>query len=255
MELKRIFQSWNEEVNLSSTSEQKNSSGSNSTGTGKDESIVKPLNGKSLPGPRHASKDGESLDIQGHFNESGTFEVRENLQTDDGFNFHEDMHSVKRRRSGLASVSKLFRRTLSSERRRQNRNPYSPAHGHSVAASTLTSVISEAGNTTIEDAYATARSSRIGMSPNAGAMQFATMDELGHSWLSQQESILSSNNGSTEVQITAGSNANGRRWGQHPPDRNPHRAGRLPPTYVGARWENRNGGYYASGTTGNPGGY
>ena len=254
MELKRIFQSWNAEVNGSSNSEQKSSSGSNSTDTGKDGSIVMPPNGKSLSGSRHTTMEGESVDFQGHFNSFGTFEVRENLQTDDGFNFHEDMHSVKRRRSGLASVSKLFRRTLSSERRRQNRNPYSPAHGHSVAASTLTSVISEAGNTTIEDAYATAQRSRIGMSPNAGAMQFATMDELGHSWLSQQESILSfnDNNGSTEVQITAGSNV--RQWGQHPPDRNPRRAGRLPPTYVGARWENRTG-YYPSNTTGNHGGH
>ena len=96
MELKRIFQAWNDEVNEETVNEESTadsqlkqqwSNGSRLTAsTGNDESVILPPNGKSLSGSRSRNSDpkGEQMDP---FSVSETYEEQESLQTGDGFVF------------------------------------------------------------------------------------------------------------------------------------------------------------------------
>ena len=273
MELKKIFQAWNDEVNDSgdgagSPLKQKSRSESiSSEASDKEESIVLPPNGKSLSGSRHAGMEEDFAGTQNPFENAASYGRQESLEVEDRFGLHEDMHSVKRRRSGLSSVSKLFRR---ADRRRQNRPTHvidspkhlnSPANASSVMVSTITSVISDAGHTTFDDYPGAGQTPRLGMQPSdGGEMEVSLMEgDIGYSWSSQPQNARPGSDrpgvslhfpppypgqaGSTPRQQFHTQQADRSNTA-----RNPRRAGRLPPTYVGARWENRTG-YYMSDTS------
>ena len=270
MELKKIFQAWNDEVNDSgegtgSPLKRRSFGGGSvsSNGSYKEEGIVLAPNGRSLSGSRHA---GMEQDFAGDQNLFASSEHQESLETEDNFALHEDMHSIKRRRSGLSSVAKLFRR---ADRRRQTRPTHvidspqhmnSPANASSVMVSTITSVISEAGHTTLDDYPGAGHTPRLGMQPSdGGEMEVSLVDgDIGYSWSSQPQSVRSSNDRrgvslhfSPPYPGHAGSTPRQHLQAQRQPaSRNPRRAGRLPPTYVGARWENKTG-YYMSDSSPN----